>query len=178
MLSIQLCSLPDGALLARYAGGPHFTDCYTTQLDRAIGLPAFVQAFYTTRLFRLERMIIGWAVGRPSTDAQALSLAEGRSNEFSAWSAEARDETQLLLKDMRGATRSWLMVAPLNEPGGMGTRLYFGSAVIAVENPSTGRPELGWGFRSLLGFHRVYSRALLSSARRRLAINRVAGEQA
>ena len=161
-------------MLARYAGGAHFTDCYTTQLDRAISLSAFVQAFYTTRLFRLERTIIGWAVGRPSTDDQVLNLAEGRSDCFSAWSTEARDETQLLLTDMRGATRSWLMVTPLHASAGSGTRLFFGSAVLAIENPDTGRRELGWGFRSLLGFHRVYSRALLHSAKRRLAMNRVA----
>jgi hypothetical protein len=36
-----------------------------------VTLAEYVNAFYTTRVFRLERIILKWAVSRPSTDAQA-----------------------------------------------------------------------------------------------------------
>jgi hypothetical protein len=49
------------------------------------------------------------------------------------------------------------------------TRLYFGSAIVPVIDKSTGQPTLGSPFKLLLGFHRRYSRVLLSSARTRLA---------
>ena len=70
---------------------------------------------------------------------------------------------------MDGRTRSWLMAAA-EEPGQ--TRLYFGSAVAPLAksvNPLTGKSEMGLAFKSLLGFHKRYSRALLSAAARRLS---------
>jgi hypothetical protein len=67
--------------------------------------------------------------------------------------------------DLHGNTRSWLMIAP---EGQSNTRLYFGSAVVAREDRATGERSLGWQFRALLGFHRVYSLVLLHAARARL----------
>ena len=49
-----------------------------------------------------------------------------------------------------------------------GTRLYFGSAVVPVDDARTGRRRIGTVFVLLLGFHRVYSRVLLWAARARL----------
>jgi hypothetical protein len=72
----------------------------------------------------------------------------------------------LLLCDFLGNTRSWLMIEPHHE-GGM-TRLYFGSAVVPNTSRRTGQRRLGLRFRALLGFHRRYSRALLTAARSRL----------
>jgi len=51
-------------------------------------------AFYTTLVFKLERLILKLAVSRPSTDAQAKQLAAGSIDEFSAWHVEARSENQ------------------------------------------------------------------------------------
>ncbi|MDJ0939737.1 MAG: hypothetical protein QNJ00_08220, partial [Woeseiaceae bacterium] len=42
------------------------------------------------------------------------------------------------------------------------------SAVVPVPNRKTARVELGGGYSALLGFHKVYSRALLAAARRRM----------
>ncbi|HET9483682.1 MAG TPA: hypothetical protein VFO79_06985, partial [Xanthomonadales bacterium] len=95
--------------------------------------------------------------------AQAAALASGRADAFAAWSVEGRTDDQLLLCDLHGRTRSWLMSAPLDG----GTRLYFGSAVVPVAGRD-GRATLGTGYRALLGFHRIYSRVLLRSARARL----------
>ena len=68
------------------------------------------------------------------------------------------------MRDFQGHTCSWLMVSPMPA----GTRLYFGSVVTSRLNPRTGRRELGRIYRLLMGFHKVYSRALLAAARRKL----------
>lgn len=154
------CSLPESALLARYRDGGAYTDCYALELPTRVTHEAYVAAFYTTRLFKLERMILRLAVNRPSTDEGARALAAGADADFAAWSVEARAENQLLMCDFMGRTRSWLMVELLNS----GTRLYFGSAVV----PKHGSRGMGFPFDLLLGFHKVYSRALLAAAARRL----------
>jgi hypothetical protein len=77
-----------------------------------------------------------------STEVDTNSLAEY---------VEERNEHQLLMRDFRGHTRSWLMVTP--------GRLYFGSAVLPIERPT---------YKWLGGLHRLYSRALLSATRPRL----------
>ena len=87
---------------------------------------------------------------------------------FAAWHVEKRSENQLLLSDLYGRTRSWLMVAPVETEKGAGTRLYFGSAVIPVQNSRTGKSTLGLRFRALLGFHKIYSEVLLSAAKQKL----------
>jgi hypothetical protein len=60
------------------------------------------------------------------------------------------------------------MVAASENPDFVGTSLYFGSAVVPVRSPKTGRTRLGPVFSALLGFHKLYSRVLLRAARRRL----------
>ena len=172
MLSIVKCSLPDNALLASYSRDGTYTDCYSTDIIGAISHVEFVIAFYTTLIFKLERVILKWAVSKPSTDAQARLLAEGTINNFAAWYVESRSENQILMSDFWGRTRSWLMVTPLPAGNGTLTRLYFGSAVVPVQNPKSGIPSLGLGFHALLGFHKVYSQVLLYSAKSRLKARR------
>ena len=167
-MSIESCDLPDGALLGRYAINGGYTDCYATNVSAAVSQAQYVSAFYTTPLFKLERVILKVALSMPSTDAQARQLADDAINAFAAWRVEDRTENQLLLTDFRGRTRSWLMVAPTTVEGGAGTRLYFGSAVVPVKNAGNGKPAVGLGFRLLLGFHQLYSMALLRAARWRL----------
>lgn len=156
------------ALLAKYLRAGHYADCYATDVARAISLEQYVRAFYTTPVFRLERFILRWGVAKPSTDAQAAELAAGTRDAFAAWKVEQRSADQLLLADYLGRTRSWLRVAPVETGRGPGTRLYFGSAVVLVTDRRTGKPVLGPLFSGLLGFHKLYSRVLLSAARRRL----------
>lgn len=168
MLSIEPCPIPDGALLTKYLRDGTYTDCYMTDIRGSVSLEQYVLAFYTTRVFKLERLILKVAASRPSTDDQARQLAAGSIDTFAAWYEEARNENQLLMSDFRHRTRSWLMVVPMAGDSTMRTRLYFGSAVVPVENPGTGRLELGFGFRALLGFHRLYSKVLLCTARSRL----------
>lgn len=166
MSAILPCPLPDISLLNRYRlQQGAYTDCYSTEIARSVSQADFVEAFYTTWVFKLERTILKWAVTRPSTDAQAAMLAQGGLDVFSAWTVEDRRADQLLLCDMHDRTRSWLMAIPAES--GNGTRLYFGSAVVPAKGSGPGA-DIGSGFRLLLGFHKMYSRILLKAAVARL----------
>lgn len=157
------------ALLRKYVVAGAYTDCYVTAVRKDLALPEYVEAFYTTTVFKLERLVLQYAVSRPSTDDDVTRLARGEIGSFSAWSVEERAPNQLLLCDFRHRTRSWLMVAPSGS-GAAGTQLYFGSAVVPVRNAS-GRSTLGFTFNALLGFHKAYSRVLLSTAASKLQRN-------
>ena len=170
MPGIRLHPLPVRALLSKYADSGAYTDCFTINITRTVSHAQFVEAFYTGKLFKLERLLLRVFLSKPSTDFQARQLAAGELNEFAAWTVEARAENQLLLRAIDGRTRSWLMMSTTDVPSG--TRLYFGSALVPgrkTGNTSTRRPEMGFVFKALLGFHNFYSRALLSAAARRLA---------
>jgi len=151
---------PDGALHAKYERAGAYTDCFTTEVSGRISHAQFVEAFYTSRVFKLERLILTWIVDKPSTDAEAKELATGLRDRFAAWTMEDRSTDQLLMCDYLGQTRSWLMVVPCERNGLPATRLHFGSVVGAVRR---------FPYNVLLGFHRLYSRVLLSSATARLA---------
>lgn len=168
MSAIHRCALPAESLLQRYANSDAYADCYTTELAGAISHAAFVEAFYTSPVFKLERLILRLAA-RPSTDLQAKQLADGTRDSFAAWSVEDREPNQLLLRDFTGRTRSWLMVQVAASGAAPRTRLYFGSAVTPRERRSGGRANLGFVFNALMGFHKLYSRVLLRAARGRLA---------
>lgn len=168
MRSPRRCDLPDGSLLARYQGGGGYADCYFTEIAARVSQSEYVEAFYTTPLFKVERWLLARVVSKPSTDPQAGRLAAGTLDSFAAWSVEARSADQLLLCDFQGRTRSWLMATPVELRAGGGTRLYFGSAVVPRANARSGARTLGAGFRMLLGFHKLYSRALLFAAQSRL----------
>jgi hypothetical protein len=124
----------------------------------------YVTAFYTTAVFKLERVILKWAVRKPSTDEQARQLAAGALDGFAAWTVEKRSADQLLLCDFMGRTRSWLMVEPVLDGPGPATRLYFGSAM----TPRRESTSMGWGFSATVPLHQFYSRILLNAARARL----------
>ena len=164
MSVVRTCDLPDGALLGRYLQGGAYADCYVAEVAGAVTQAGYVEAFYTTAVFKIERRLLAWFAARPSTDLQAEELAAGRTDSFAIWRVEGRGADQLLLSDLRGRTRSWLMAAPVGEGGCARTRLYFGSAVVPVKDARSGRPRLGLPFRALLGFHKLYSRVLLGAA--------------
>lgn len=169
MPDIQACELPANALLRRYLDEGAYADCYRIDVAGSVSPPEFIEAFYTTAVFKLERRLLAWFASRPSTDQQARDLAHERRNSFAAWSVEARVHGQLLMADMHQRTRSWLMCVPAPDGVG-GTRLYFGSAVVPLGDARSGKRRMGFGFRALLGFHKLYSRVLLRAAVTRLAM--------
>lgn len=157
----MIADLPADALLQRYREQGAYTDCFAVDVPGQVPHAVFVEAFYTTAVFKLERLLLALFVARPSNDDEARELAGGKREQFAAWSVEARAPGQLLMCDFAGSTRSWLMAVPASGTGGgNGTRLYFGSAVV--------RSRQGGAFRALLGFHKLYSRILLRAAVSRL----------
>lgn len=153
MNPVRASKLPPGSLLDAYGKRGDYNDCFSVDLGRAVTLAQFIEAFYTTPVFRLERWILAVTVKRPSTDADAKSVAEGAAESFAAWRVETREANQAVFA--AGRTRSWFMVD--------GTTLYFGSAIVKNRD---GR--LGPLFGGALGFHKIYSRVLLGAAARRL----------
>jgi hypothetical protein len=157
-----MCELPHSSLLRRYLAEGAYTDCYVTDLPGRVSFEHYVEAFYTTWLFKLERVLLSWFVRRPSTDIEAGELACGKISSFAAWDVEERAADQLLLSDFQGRTRSWLMCAPaVNDRR---TRLFFGSAVVPMVDKQTGEKRIGTAFYALQGFHKLYAQALLRAA--------------
>ncbi len=163
-------SLPEDALLKTHRGGTHpemwngYGDCFSLPIDRQVSLSEYVIAFYTAPLFRIERLILRVLAGSPSSDEEARQLVAGLRDSFAVWRISARTETQLLMSDRFGRTRSWFRVTP-QESGG--TLLQFGSAV-AAKRGASGSARMSGGFSLLLGFHRLYSRMLLRSTMKQL----------
>lgn len=162
-MNIEACSLPDGALLTRYRDMPGaYTDCFTAPVGREVSASEFIEAFYTTWLFKCERFVL-FLIGRGCTDADARALAIGKVDKFAAWTVEGRADRQLLVCDFAKLTRSWLMVGARRD-GGAGTQLYFGSAVVPTAKDGAGNPRPTVGFRALTPVHAFYARALLRAA--------------
>jgi len=168
VFSVETGDLPENSLLLRYRESGAFTDCYYVDIDRVVSQAEYIRAFYTTTPFKLERLILKWAVSRPSTDEDVDRLAEARSEEFAAWYVETRCDTQLLLSDYRDRTRSWLMTEPSGSAVGDSTRLYFGSAVVPIQEDKAEERRLENGSGVLLRFHKLYSEILLLSSKHRL----------
>jgi len=160
-----LNDLPAGSRLEAYRARRAYTDAFSVDVAGTVTLADFIEAFYTTPLFKLERLVLASLVAKPSSDAEARALADGDRTRFAAWTVEARDEDQIVLCDFMKKTRSWLRVEPL----ATGTRLWFGSAVVAERILPDGRARLGVGFDQLIPIHRLYSRALLRAAARSLS---------
>lgn len=164
MFSVKSGELPESTLLQPYRESGAYTDCYFVDLDRKVSLADYIRAFYTTLAFKTERLILKWAISKPSTDEEVILLAGAKMDKFAAWYVEARRDEEILLSDFRDRTRSWLMT----EPWKGSTRLYFGSAVVPQVDAETHERQAGTRFSLLLEFHQLYSEVLLSSARRRL----------
>lgn len=168
MFSIKRCDPPANALHKRYEAQGGYVDCYTTVVRGSVTHQQFVQAFYTTLLFKQERLILLLLLGKPSTDWEVHRLASGKTNRFAAWTVEERAENQLLMCDFLSRTRSWLMVAPEVLNGDVATRLYFGSVVVRRKDQRTGELKMTPFFKTLMPFHKIYSRGLLAAAKARL----------
>lgn len=153
-------ALPKSSLIAPYSQVEgQYADCFECPNPKGVDLEAFVHAFYTQPLFQAERLVLRIAARAPATDADVAELAAGIADQFAVWHVVDRTPDELLLKDKRGRTLSWLQAGA--------DVLRFGSVVVPVPGRG-GKPTLGPVFQSLLGAHKVYSRALLSGAARRV----------
>jgi hypothetical protein len=169
MSFVEQQPVPHDALLQTYRGGNRpelwgeYGDCFSVQVNRVVTLPQWVFAFYTSPMFRLERVILHVLARAPSNDQQAQDLAEGRRETFAVWVVGARTKDQLLMCDRYGKTRSWFRVTPQASGG---TVLQFGSAV-AARPGSHGGTRMSGRFKVLLGLHKIYSKLLIGAAKHR-----------
>ncbi len=151
---------PDDALITPFVTKEkHYTDAFMVDVAGPVTLPEFIQSFYTTPLFRAERLVLRVLAKAPSTRTDVDALADGASDRFAVWQVNGRTETEILLDAKDGRTKSWLRVTP----DGDGVILWFGSVVVPARN-KRGQLVLGPVFDSLLTPHRIYSRMLLGSA--------------
>lgn len=163
--------LPEKALLARYKpedSSQGYTDCFAVALNQNIELSDYIEAFYTSPVFKLERTILR-LVGKSSTNAQAKELAQGNRASFAAWRVEDRTPEQILLCDFMGKTRSWLMTE--TDPTTQQATLYFGSAVVfpaQTSNQRSNSVKKPLGFSLMSRLHVIYSKVLLNAAYRKL----------
>ncbi len=65
MSAILACALPSESFLRRYVREGAYVDCYSVDLPGQVSQARFVEAFYTTPVFKLERAILALAVNRP-----------------------------------------------------------------------------------------------------------------
>ena len=163
--------LPESTLLAQLRRDGSYVDCFSLTLPIAATQAEFIEAFYTSKLFKAERFIIRLLAGKRSTDEQAAELAAGSGSAFAVWQVTARTANEILLTDASGRTSSWLMAVPIGTAGGSSTGLFFGSAIKPrrASSAAGGQPQFGRLFHAVLGLHNLYSRWLLEAAAHRLA---------
>ena len=58
MFSVESCAIPEDALLNKFVRDGTYTDCYKTDIYKSVTHAQYVTAFYTTLLFKLERVIL------------------------------------------------------------------------------------------------------------------------
>ncbi|MEO0665459.1 MAG: hypothetical protein AAFY97_06945 [Pseudomonadota bacterium] len=155
-MSVRRSAIPDGSLIARYKGQGNHVDAYVASTARYVDLPTYIAAFFSTSVFRAERLLLSIS-GKQSSDDQVADLAAGRGEHIAAWKVEERSANELLLEATGTPIRTWLAVEP------DGTALWFGSVVLAKK----GRiPLLA---RVMMPGHALYSRILLSAALRQVS---------
>ena len=169
MSAVHPCEVPLNSLLRGYKDGNGYADCYVVEVPGPVTQEDYIQAFYTSPLFKIERTLLKYLASKPATDNDAKELAVGKATKFSAWRIEEQSTSELLLADFTGRTRSWLMATPITGSAiTPRTLLYFGSAVVPRKSKDIQNPSMGWVFHTLLSFHRLYSRLLLSAASQRV----------
>ena len=167
MGKVQEVSVPPGSFLHKIAQQDGvYTDCFEVGIAADVAFADYIAAFYTTPIFKAERVVLRPFAQSPSTDVEARELGEGKTDRFAVWRMQERSDNQLLMWE--GRTSSWFMLVPASPEKGSNTRLMFGSVVLPVKDKNTGVLRMGFGFKALLGAHKLYSRILLSSARRHL----------
>ena len=74
--------MPAESLLQSYREAGAYTDCYWIEITAAVAQADYVEAFYTTWVFKLERRLLAWFIAGPSTDAQARALGRSERDTF------------------------------------------------------------------------------------------------
>lgn len=111
-------------------------DCFRLDVPGHVPIERFAHAFFTSWLFKLERLVLPVA----TTDDLAKDFAYSRVNEFAIWTAKERTDSELLAvwaeqhSPASGAT--WMRVVHgKDDEGKPKTCLEFGSAIAPGDMP-------------------------------------------
>ena len=58
MLTAQPCEVPPNSFLRQYKDGRGYADCYVIKLPGTVTQAAYIEAFYTSPLFKIERTLL------------------------------------------------------------------------------------------------------------------------
>jgi len=163
-MTIQATEIPSSALLYGHVERGEYADAFYTDITYSADLSEYIRAFYSSRVMRVERFILKF-IGKPSSADQVEKLATGEISELAVWSVAERRKNEILLPDSYDRTCSWLMVS---YPSTGKTRLHFGTGVHRMRQQGEGATSLNLFFRATIGFHLLYSKVLLRSARNQL----------
>ena len=167
-MSVKIVEIPENGFLNAYdLKSGCYTDCFCIDVPGSINFPTYVYAFFNTPVFKLERVLLRLLASSPSSETDVANLASGTSDVLSMWNVEERNENQMLMSVGNGPIRTWLMCSSSDISSGT-TRLFFGSAVLPTRRDASGDHKMGRSFHILLGFHKIYSRILLWSAKQKL----------
>ena len=164
---VRVADPPELSLIIPYESMPGFyIDCFAVDLPTHCSLEAFLKAFYTSWIFRLERLILRLALRVPTSSDDLSAMLSGASDKFAVWIIEERQADQMIAKAVGGSnrTRSWFRVLSRDDGG---TRLFFGSVLEPEPSLEGAPPRLGLMFRAGIGAHRLYARVLLAAAARK-----------
>ncbi len=166
MFKSRQSPLPEGSFLARYLDREGaYTDCFRVDVPGGPDLPAYIETFFDSWVFRLERRVLTLAGKGPATRKTVEALAHQDAQRFAAWIVRERDDSQILMEVPRTPIRTWLRVLPSDEQPGH-VRLYFGSALVPPHRTDGAPARLGPLFRWTTGLHKLYSHILLDAAAR------------
>ena len=166
MVQVIATTLPKSAFLNDYehrAGV--YTDCFQTELPQRRHSRELHQ-----RIF--QHMALSHRTHDPQHSREKASLrrryraigARHVKHNVRLAGFERRDADQILLEVPQTPIRTWLMRSSEGEK----TQLYFGSAILPDAVDRNGNAKMPFLFHALLGFHKLYARALLFSAKRAL----------
>ncbi len=164
MFNVAPCPIPNTTFLEDLTHREgNYTDCFVTDISEGVSISEFISAFFGSPVLRLERRLLA-LISAKSTAADVAAVANGTGTKIALWTVDQRDDTQIILKAASGGIRTWMMVSRTSEET---TRLYFGSALVP-EASENGEIKLRFSTRALMGFHKLYSRIVLWSARKQL----------
>lgn len=144
MPKVQAGKLPEEAISIDYAKNNAYTDCFYIDIPGKITFEEYIESFYTTSLFKAERIILWLLARKPSSDEDVRLFSKGKSKQFSVWTVESRLSNHILLRDFTNKTRSWLMIEHQCDHKIDNTRLYFGSVVVPKYVLDAGQVSFGF----------------------------------
>ena len=101
MTAVHPCDVPLNTMLRSYKDGPGYADCYVTEVQGAITQVIFIEAFYTSPLFKVERTILKYLASIPMLTQSSLRQATPPSSQLGA-SSGSRPQN-CFLQTSRGA---------------------------------------------------------------------------